>query len=143
MYLWIARQQVDAYGNPIVMRDANGNDRLLDYDQTLHTYPIRETILIGGGSDNLEVSATYDFRLGTLLTMTDMNGHVSRFTYDTFGRLEKVLLPGDDDTSPTSLYSYDLGAPISRIITVAHDNVNNSPDVLADMHVVNFASGAI
>ncbi|UCF32259.1 MAG: VCBS repeat-containing protein [Phycisphaerales bacterium] len=123
------RQQVDAYGNPIVLRDANGNDRILQYDDTLHKFPTVETIVVGGGSDDLEFSATYDYRLGRLLTLADLNGHESRFTYDTFGRLTEEFLPGDDPGTPTKTYGYDLGAPVSSITTVAHDNIAGMPDL--------------
>ncbi len=127
------RRQVDAYGNPIVLRDANGNDRVVEYDDALHKFPTRETIVVGGGSDDLEVSATYDSGFGTLLTLTDMNGHESTFGYDAFGRLTEEFLPGDEVLSPTKTYTYDLGAPVSSITSLAHDNVSGMPDLTTKM----------
>ncbi|UCE60936.1 MAG: VCBS repeat-containing protein [Phycisphaerales bacterium] len=123
------RQQVDAYGNPIVLRDANGNDRLLEYDLALHKFPIRETIVLGGESEDLEVSATYDYALGALITLTDMNGHTARFGYDTFGRLTEEFLPGDPDEWPTTTHVYNLGTPVSSFTSIARDNIAGMPDL--------------
>ncbi len=130
----VLRQKFDQYGNPITLRDANytgdGHERRLAYEDHLHKFPVSETIVVGGGSADLQVTATFDPRLGVPLSIRDMNGQVSNFSYDTFGRLKQVFGPDDPQDAPTSTYIYDLGAPISSITTVAHDNITNAPDVV-------------
>jgi len=123
------RRSYDAYGNAIVLRDARGYDRLIGYDRFVRKFPISETVVVGGGKPDLQTQAIYDLRLGRMLALTDMNGRVTQFTYDTFGRLTAEIVPGDDVSSPTRSYSYDLAAPISAITTIARDNVGPSQDV--------------
>jgi len=124
------RQQLDTYGNPTVLRDANGHDHIIAYDDLLHAFPTRETIVLGDGKPDLVVNATYDYRFGKPATVTDFNGNVSEFRYDTFGRLNREIFPGDDPNTPTHTYSYQLGAPISSITTTAHTREGGSPDVV-------------
>ncbi|MCH8149038.1 MAG: VCBS repeat-containing protein [Planctomycetes bacterium] len=123
------RRQIDAYGNPIVLRSANGYDRTLEYDPELHIYPTTERIILGGGSDDLVITATYDHRFGVILNHTNVNGHVVQLTYDTFGRLIMEQLPGDNQ--PTHTYAYNLGAPVSAITTTANDNVGGMPSLVS------------
>ena len=129
----VLRSQFDDYGNPVVLRDANGNDRRLAYEQLLHTYPTTETIVVGGGSDDLVINATYDYRWGKPATMTDFNGHVTRFEYDEFGRFCEEYLPGDPDGSPTHRFTYNLwdgtGNPVNSITTTAHPSEGLSAGV--------------
>lgn len=136
------RQRLDEFGNVVVALDANaqhtesgepdgdGHERRMEYDSELHKFPVRETIVLGQGKPDLEVTATYDLRFGTPLSVTDFNGHASRFTYDSFGRLETEILPGDDPEQPTRRYDYDLGNPVSSITTIAHTKEGGSPDVV-------------
>ncbi|MGB2984772.1 MAG: SpvB/TcaC N-terminal domain-containing protein [Phycisphaerae bacterium] len=125
----IMRRQVDAYGNTIVGRDANGHYRFFEYDDALHKFTTQETIVVGGSSDDLELSATYDYRFGAMLTLTDPGGQVSQFVYDDFGRMTEECLPGDVAPFPTRTFDYDLGAPVSAITTTAHDNISGMPDI--------------
>ena len=39
------------------------------------------------------------------------------YTYDVFGRVSSLLLPGDSGLSPTVELTYDLGSPSTRLIT--------------------------
>ena len=125
----VLRRQADSYGNTIASRDANGNRRIFAYDDALHKFCTSETIVVGGGAPNLQISATYDHRHGVLLTLTDMSGQLTRFTYDDFGRMIEEYLPGDPPDSPTRTFSYDLGAPVSAITTTAHDTISEMPDM--------------
>ncbi|GAP16103.1 protein containg RHS repeat-associated core domain [Longilinea arvoryzae] len=58
------------------------------------------------------VSNTYDLRTGNLLSQTDMNGQVSAAYYDDFGRLAKVIRPGDSVDSPTFRVEYIYQSPV-------------------------------
>ncbi|UCC31596.1 MAG: hypothetical protein JSU86_04815, partial [Phycisphaerales bacterium] len=136
------RQQFDEFGNLVVMLDANatlgpdgmpdgnGHERRIEYDPYLHKFPVREVIVVGGGNPDLEVTAQHHYGFGTPVSVTDFNGNVTQYVYDTFGRMEKEILPGDDPAAPTRGYSYDLGAPVSSIVTVAHTREGDSPDVV-------------
>ncbi len=123
----VLRQQVDQYGNPEVLRDARGNDRIIGYDAVMQTYPESELIVVGDGSDDLLINATYDYRWGKPLTLTDFNGNTSRFNYDQFGRLFQEYLPGDPDGEPTMSYQYNLGMPFSSIVSTAHPREGGLP----------------
>ena len=46
----------------------------------------------------------------------DWNGNVTRYTYDVFGRLDKVFEPGDALDKPSKEYRYHLQLPVSRIV---------------------------
>ncbi|GIK15989.1 MAG: hypothetical protein BroJett003_09530 [Planctomycetota bacterium] len=123
------RQEVDAFGNPVVIRDANENDRLIIYDADFPIFPVREEIVLGEGGPELMIDAEYDRRFGVVKSLTDFNGQITRFTFDVFGRLVDELRPGDSGGRPTRRYIYELAAPISSIRTVLRDNVGGAPNV--------------
>ncbi len=141
------RQRFDGFGNPVVTLDANavlngsgqpddnGHERRVDYDPFLHKFPIRETIVVGGmsptepGQPDLVIDAAYHLGFGTPLSVSDFNGHVTRYSYDVFGRLSEETSPGDDAAAPTRRYSYDWTAPFSTTTTVTHTKEGESPDV--------------
>ncbi len=137
----LLRREFDAFGNAVVVLDANavlaadgrpdggGHERRIEYDPSLHRFPVRETLMVGIDRAPLIVSAAYHFGFGKLISYTDFNERTTRFTYDTLGRLTQESLPGDDPHSPTRTHAYQLGDPISRLTTVAHDNEAGSPDV--------------
>ena len=74
------------------------------YDTTYHTYVINQVV----GGLNLTTTWTYDVSLGLPKTETGPNGSGTTITakYDTFGRLTKVIHPGDSDDSPTIEIAY-------------------------------------
>lgn len=137
------RQQFDDFGNPVVLLDANatlgpdgmpdgnGHERRIEYDPLVRRFPVRETIVLGGGAPDLEVIADYHYGFGAPLTVTDFNSNKTRYTYDTFGRLETELVPGDDPAAPTNTYAYHLGNPVSSITTVTSTREGDSPDVVS------------
>ncbi len=136
------RQQWDQYGNVVVRLDANatlnasgqpdgeGHERRIEYDALLHQFPINETIVIGGVEDDLRINASYDYRFGVPLMVSDFNGNVTRYTYDAFGRLEREFVPGDDPAQPTRRYVYNWRAPVSGTTTITHTVDGDSPDVV-------------
>jgi RHS repeat-associated protein len=54
----------------------------------------------------LSEQAGYDLRMGTLTSVTDPNGNVTAAQYDVFGRLERVIKPGDTVALPTIRAEY-------------------------------------
>jgi RHS repeat-associated protein len=57
------------------------------------------------------VSYTYNPRTGNLLSETDLNGQLTRAVYDDYGRLVKVIRPGDSESSPTFSAEYLYQTP--------------------------------
>jgi len=93
----------DTYGNKLTEQDPNGNTTTWTYETIYHTYPQTKNYPIGGLSE----SYTYDPGTENLLSITDLNGQVTTYKYDTFKRLIKVIKPGDSTTSPSIEYQYN------------------------------------
>ncbi|MCK4792124.1 MAG: VCBS repeat-containing protein, partial [Desulfobacteraceae bacterium] len=110
------RKQYDSYGNVTGIKDANDNLRTIIYDLIFHTFPVEETIHLGGDK-SLSITANYHLGFGKVINSTDFNRNLTQYTYDTFGRLKKIIKPGDTLSLPTLEYSYNLGGPISSILT--------------------------
>ena len=112
------RASYDAYGNTIVTLDplgiaaspSSGHARQIAYDPGFQTYPVTETILLGGAS-NLVISAAYDLGLGVIITSTDFNQNLTTYEYDSFGRLVAIIKPYDSSALPTALFQYSPGDP--------------------------------
>jgi RHS repeat-associated protein len=61
--------------------------------------------------------ANYDYRMGTLTSVTDPNLNVTTAEYDTFGRMSKLIKPGDNSTYPTVKATYyDTEVPFRYLI---------------------------
>ncbi len=93
----------DSYGNVLTETDANGNVWTTTYESTYHTFPATISAPISGMTE----SYTFDPKTGNLLSRTDVNGQTTSYEYDTFGRLTKVIKPGDSSQSPSSKYEYN------------------------------------
>jgi RHS repeat-associated protein len=111
------RQAFDGYGNVVGMMDAVGNTTTVVYDALSHTFPVLERMHLEEGRA-LNYAASYHPGFGKLIAATDFNGHPSTYVYDTFGRLSKIVLPGDTLARPTQAFSYAPGSPRSAITTV-------------------------
>ncbi len=116
----ILRSRYDEYGNVIEIQDANGNLRAIGYDQVLHTFPVRETVLLGS-NDTLEVTAAYDLGTGTVILANNFGGATTLYTWDAFGRLASIVRPGDSLAYPTQAFSYTLANPVSHILVRARE----------------------
>jgi RHS repeat-associated protein len=115
-----ARTKYDAYGNPIAILDplaeapggaanfGKGHGREIAYDTRFHTFPVTETIHLGGGSAPLIFQASYDEGFGTVTSSTDFNANTTAYGYDTFARLTSIVRPGDSPSFPTAEYDYAL-----------------------------------
>ena len=73
----------------------------------IHTYPLWSKNPV-----HPKTSWTYDYKLGVPLTETDPNGNQTSAEYDAFGRITKLIRPGNGDssTSPTIAMDYHDGA---------------------------------
>ena len=142
---------LDPLGNPAQPQD--GHARELEYDPTFHTFPITEKLHVGKDASGnavppLLMRASYDIAFGALTATTDFNlapvsqfldvavgtdvpgtrrsvaGNVMRFVYDSFGRLAKIVKPGDTEDFPTSLFAY-IHADPSRDLVYVYDPQGN------------------
>jgi RHS repeat-associated protein len=111
-YIDKIRNACDSYGNIIGFKNGNGDLREVEYDPTFHTYPISETVHIGGGK-TLTYSATYDYGFGVMTSSTNFNDNTTQYAYNNFGLLESVVKPGDTLEYPTVTYLYTFGSPSS------------------------------
>jgi len=119
---WIstARTTYNAFGNPRHLLDPlavapggiidgnAGHYRTIDYDDIFHTYPVQESIHVGGGKSDLVLEVAYDHGLGIPLLSSDFNGHITNYEYDVFGRLTAIYKPGDDLAFPSAAFDYQL-----------------------------------
>jgi RHS repeat-associated protein len=77
----------DVYGNITGSRDPNGRLTRTEYDDTYHTFPVVKVLPpLAAGMEGMIQSRTFDAALGVSLTETDLNGNVTRTSYDVLGR---------------------------------------------------------
>ncbi|MCJ7740929.1 hypothetical protein MUP32_06505, partial [Candidatus Microgenomates bacterium] len=82
----------DAWGNVTQTRDGNGKAlATVVFDNIFHALPVTSAV---SSTDNSvpaqSTSTTYDYKLQVPLTVTDINGMVTKSEYDSLGRLIKV-----------------------------------------------------
>jgi|GEM_PF-1101119 len=107
-----SRSKFDQFGNIEETRDPLGNVRRITWDPVFQMFPITETILIGGGSSNLVISAAYDYGFGVVTNSEDFNRNLTAYHYDSFARLVKIVRPGDSFVLPTAAFEYQPADPI-------------------------------
>jgi len=104
----------DSYGNRTGVTtfsspngpDGTGTPRTVTttYDSLYHVFPTQVTMpAIAGGP--FSESAVYDYR-GLLTDIYDLNGVHTHAIYDAFGRLAKIVKPGDSDDAPSLFAEY-------------------------------------
>ncbi|MBA4376541.1 MAG: hypothetical protein C0401_10275, partial [Anaerolinea sp.] len=77
------------------------------YDSTYHTYPVSVINAL-----NQSTIYSYNLNVGLLEAITDANNATTIARYDDFGRMVKVVAPGDTELSPTlSISYYDTRVP--------------------------------
>ncbi len=112
---WVTTQtsQYDRYGNPIMLRDGEGRQRQLVWDQQWHAFPIEEWIFHNGiAQAPMKVEAQYDTGLGVLSQHTGFNNEQTTLAYDAFGRLLSMQKPYESVAS--TQYSYHFVDPFRQ-----------------------------
>ncbi len=107
-----SRSEFDSYGNIIEIHDPVGNVRRIAWDSVFQTYPVTETIVVGGGSPDLVINAGYDYGFGVVTSSQDFNGNPTAYVYDSFARLVSIVRPGDTAQLPTLAFEYQPADPI-------------------------------
>lgn len=83
----------DVFGNVISVTDTLNHTTSFEYDEDYHTFVTKITNPLGH-----VVEQEFDARFGVKTAVTDANGNVTRMEYDEFGRLKKIIEPGDSWT---------------------------------------------
>jgi RHS repeat-associated protein len=84
----------DNYGNPVEVTDREGFVSRFEYDAATHTQRVKSTDALG----RIRTS-DFDHRFGSLISDVDESGNETTTSYDAFGRIARVVRPGDE-TSP-------------------------------------------
>lgn len=112
------RKAYDPHGNVVGILDPDGTPGgdghwvEIAYDPIFATFPVSETIHVGGGSPPLSITADYDLGLGVMTESRDFNGQVTRYGYDSFGRLVSIVKPGETEALPTASFAYLPADPV-------------------------------
>jgi len=100
------------YGTATVAPTVGAATMTVAYDSAYHVYPVSSTNPLGQ-----VINWTYDYTLGVPLTETDANGSQTSAVYDVFGRMTKLICPGDDSTNPTISIAYTNSFPFTTTLT--------------------------
>lgn len=107
----VTYEEYDDYGNPTRVRDAKGYLTITEYDPATHTYPAKITNPL-----KHFVEFAYDQRYGKLDWEKDVNGKLTDYTYDTFGRPVRVNFPNGGQAT-TQYIEAVLDSQTGAIIT--------------------------
>ena len=116
----------DKYGNIVLLVDETGQARMFEYGDTSSTFRTRAI-------DPMAriVESQYDPGFGMLTWDKDASGNETVKTYDAFGRLTRVTLPGDDPQYGTRSYLYsDLGNAAAQWIQVKETELPGQAETL-------------
>ena len=105
----------DSDGLPVETRDGRGGGRFFEWASD-HTSIRSERVKLESKAVLVEV-ADVDGAFGALRSATDYAGQTTGYEYDAFGRLTKIVKPGDSAVRPTVQYSYVVASPLSRVVT--------------------------
>ncbi|MCP4111453.1 MAG: hypothetical protein GY749_38985 [Desulfobacteraceae bacterium] len=118
-WIRVVKNEYGPCGNIIKITDANNHFRSIGYDPVFCTFPVSETIHLE--NSDLAMYADYDYGFGKVKSFTDFNAHKTIFEYDEFGRLIKIVKPGDSDFY-TQMFEYNLADPVSHVIARTREN---------------------
>ena len=115
--------QTDQYGNVTAVTDRNGNTATFSYDPETSTNRVSAT-----DAEGHTIQSTFDRRFGSALTDTDASGNVTSYQYDPFGRIAKVVKPGDENLpggTTSYVYSHLTGDFPTGLAVVRSDAASN------------------
>lgn len=153
----LTRNRHDSHGNVVEMIDPNGSlgnatshRRVREYDS--YGLQLQRTEILleddSGGTYRLRQELGYEplfskvsestalMRVGGGTVQSARNSTFYR--YDAFGRLHKVIRPGDSDDAPSQEYVYELADPASRIVMRQRSVAGGD----ADMETVGCVDGS-
>ncbi|HMA91515.1 MAG TPA: toxin TcdB middle/N-terminal domain-containing protein, partial [Polyangiaceae bacterium] len=130
------RAEHDKDGNIVTSHDGRGGRSEYEYDATKQFLSSERRF--ASPERALEWKATFDGRLGAVTSITDPNGHTTRATYDSLGRIEKLVRPGDTLELPTHQYEYKFDVPTSVVTARARQRSGSSDELLTIAHVDGF-----
>ena len=110
---WIDERRVDYNANGSLARtlDQLGASVVFEYDST-GLFPTRVTNALGHTR-----TATYDPRLGTIVTLTHWDGNRDQYVYTPLGHVAKEVRSGDTAEFPTVEFEYRFDElPISTVM---------------------------
>lgn len=124
----VTRNRVDAHGNVLETRDANGHRRSFGYDddgvltvlERTHfddrLAPYALTMRVDWHPVHEKITRSEDWRLEGVSSAEPLR--VTAYGYDAFGRQTALARPGDTLEDPTEQWRFELGVPVSRIVHV-------------------------
>jgi YD repeat-containing protein len=130
---------VDAHGNITSWVDADGRRVEIDYDETLHQYPIEERHFPDASLPPLRFGVAVDPASGQPLWFRDADAALTRYGWDALGRLISIERPSDPAGDPGELRQYDLG-PQRRALRRLRRPQPGSPYALME---VDFCDGLL
>jgi RHS repeat-associated protein len=123
----IKRMQYDQYGNLVRVTDRAGGVGQFAYGDPTATFRTW-----AADAEGRQMRSSYDARFGEITRDTDASGNTTTREFDAFGRLRRVVLPGDESSpSGTRTYIYStLGDPNAQFYRVLETETPGSPQTL-------------
>ena len=114
---WIEsqRQKFDSFGNVIATKTATGLLRTITWDDNYQRFPTTETVHMDGYQ--MKMSTQWNTKFSNVSQSTGVNGQTTFYSYDNFGRLLSRSKPGDPTGKPSTRFTYEMKAPLSKIVT--------------------------
>lgn len=124
--------EYDVYGNIEQIVDPEQNETLITYDQAWSVFPVTITDALGKqehfeyyGVDGVPLVSGdgYQGLFGQIKSQENVNGQITRFVYDEWGRLTDTVSPLDSIGSPTVEYEYlyePAGDPTHKRVIKRH-----------------------
>ncbi len=123
----LSRLEYDSHGNQVGMKTARGLLRTIEWDAVYHLFATKETIHLG--DQKFSMTASWDYSLNLQTKSTSINGENIFYAYDDFGRMISVRRSDDSPEKPSMIVSYEMKAPISRIVTRRRSRTNGDLDI--------------
>ncbi|MDQ0473500.1 RHS repeat-associated core domain-containing protein [Labrys wisconsinensis] len=132
----IARSEFDAYGNRTATIDEDGHRTETDYDTVNHLLPVEvRNAQYLAGDIRQKVDSVNDDQCQKPLTVTDMNGQVTSFTYDALCRLTRR----DQPLGAFEKVAYiNLGSPATQYVDIRKPGPTGTAEIYAKTSLDGF-----